>query len=359
MNLRNLKHIAILSFAAPAPGGLSGCAATTPERGFIIRVASALIFVSAAILTLALAPAANASERPAVTPSFSEWQESPSSASVKENGHWLAADVGAFRVMRGDDSRNFVIDENKGREKSRPTPMLIAQTDTSIDLSKFDEDIVQHSANPCDAFLRAQGLEPGESGFRVSGDSVPAIPGFVMTSVYTDEKRFKDGNKRYQVFEFKLTKGTRAAITRIIMYTFIKHKGGIPESVYILDDLHKKLLKVDFEASVEREEADIMDFDVAAESAVNCYVKKASLTQGIVALPTNLERFKSPRIFTKGFHSRKRTSYTAGGCDELYFNERVVRDTPSRENYRLLKACHNYGLLGRNRFALYKAKASE
>ena len=74
--------------------------ATTPSRGFITRAASALIFIGATALAFALP--GDAAERNSLTPSFSEWRESGSPASAEENGHWLGADVGTFRITRGD-----------------------------------------------------------------------------------------------------------------------------------------------------------------------------------------------------------------------------------------------------------------
>ena len=75
--------------------------ATTPSRGFITRAASALIFIGATALAFALP--GDAAERNSLTPSFSEWRESGSPAPAEEtNGHWLGADVGTFRITRGD-----------------------------------------------------------------------------------------------------------------------------------------------------------------------------------------------------------------------------------------------------------------
>ena len=72
--------------------------ATTPSRGFITRAAAALIFVGAAAAALVLP--GDAAERGGLTPSFSEWRESGSPA--PEDGHWLGADVGTFRLTQGD-----------------------------------------------------------------------------------------------------------------------------------------------------------------------------------------------------------------------------------------------------------------
>ena len=74
--------------------------ATTPSRGFITRAASALIFIGATALAFALP--GDAAERNTLTPSFSEWRESGSPAPAEESGHWLGADVGTFRITRGD-----------------------------------------------------------------------------------------------------------------------------------------------------------------------------------------------------------------------------------------------------------------
>ena len=73
--------------------------------GFIIRVASALIFVGVA-LTLALAPSANASERLNIIPSFFE-RETSSSSAEKMNQCRLGADAGAFHITHSDDLCNL------------------------------------------------------------------------------------------------------------------------------------------------------------------------------------------------------------------------------------------------------------
>ena len=73
--------------------------ATTPSRGFITRAASALMFIGATALAIAL-PGDAAAERDSITPSFNEWRESGSPA--PNEGHWLDSDIGTFRITRGD-----------------------------------------------------------------------------------------------------------------------------------------------------------------------------------------------------------------------------------------------------------------
>ena len=72
--------------------------ATTPSRGFITRAASALMFIGATALAIALP--GDAAERGSITPSFNEWRESGSPA--PNEGHWLDADIGTFRITRGE-----------------------------------------------------------------------------------------------------------------------------------------------------------------------------------------------------------------------------------------------------------------
>ena len=79
--------------------------ATTPSRGFITRAASALMFIGATALAIAL-PGDAAAERDSITPSFNEWRESGSPA--PNEGHWLDADIGTFRITRGDGLQDRV-----------------------------------------------------------------------------------------------------------------------------------------------------------------------------------------------------------------------------------------------------------
>ena len=79
--------------------------ATTPSRGFITRAASALMFIGATALAIAL-PGDAAAERDSITPSFNEWRESGSPA--PNEGHWLDSDIGTFRITRGDGLQDRV-----------------------------------------------------------------------------------------------------------------------------------------------------------------------------------------------------------------------------------------------------------
>ena len=79
--------------------------ATTPSRGFITRAASALMFIGATALAIAL-PGDAAAERDSITPSFNEWRDSGSPA--PNEGHWLDADIGTFRITRGDGLQDRV-----------------------------------------------------------------------------------------------------------------------------------------------------------------------------------------------------------------------------------------------------------
>ena len=79
--------------------------ATTPSCGFITRAASALMFIGATALAIAL-PGDAAAERDSITPSFNEWRESGSPA--PNEGHWLDSDIGTFRITRGDGLQDRV-----------------------------------------------------------------------------------------------------------------------------------------------------------------------------------------------------------------------------------------------------------
>ena len=79
--------------------------ATTPSRGFITRAASALMFIGATALAIALP--GDAAERNGITPSFNEWRESGSPA--PSEGHWLDADIGTFRITRGEGLHDRVL----------------------------------------------------------------------------------------------------------------------------------------------------------------------------------------------------------------------------------------------------------
>ena len=79
--------------------------ATTPSRGFITRAASALMFIGATALAIAL-PGDAVAERDSITPSFNEWRESGSPA--PNEGHWLDSDIGTFRITRGDGLQDRV-----------------------------------------------------------------------------------------------------------------------------------------------------------------------------------------------------------------------------------------------------------
>ena len=92
--------------------------ATTPSRGFITRAASALIFIGATALAFAMP--GDAAERNSLTPSFSEWRESGSPASAEENGHWLGADVGTFRINRGDGLHDRIFRAVQSRVHQEP-----------------------------------------------------------------------------------------------------------------------------------------------------------------------------------------------------------------------------------------------
>ena len=92
--------------------------ATTPSRGFITRAASALIFIGATALAFALP--GDAAERNTLTPSFSEWRESGSHAPAEENGHWLGADVGTFRITRGNDLHDRIFRAVQDRVHQEP-----------------------------------------------------------------------------------------------------------------------------------------------------------------------------------------------------------------------------------------------
>ena len=92
--------------------------ATTPSRGFITRAASALIFIGAT--ALAFATPGDAAERNTLTPSFSEWRESGSPAPAEENGHWLGADVGTFRINRGDGLHDRIFRAVQSRVHQEP-----------------------------------------------------------------------------------------------------------------------------------------------------------------------------------------------------------------------------------------------
>ena len=92
--------------------------ATTPSRGFITRAASALIFIGATALAFAMP--GDAAERNSLTPSFSEWRESGSPAPAEENGHWLGADVGTFRINRGDGLHDRIFRAVQSRVHQEP-----------------------------------------------------------------------------------------------------------------------------------------------------------------------------------------------------------------------------------------------
>ena len=89
--------------------------ATLASRGFITRAASALIFVGASALTLALP--GDASENHGLTPSLSEWQNAGAPAPSE---HWLGNDVGSFRLTGGDRLHDRILRTLQNRVHQEP-----------------------------------------------------------------------------------------------------------------------------------------------------------------------------------------------------------------------------------------------